>query len=170
VKTLNTEDTIDKTHCKAAHTGNVNQTIKEMVEFLTSIPSRERDCIFKLLAHHNKAVSRGPHDVGEVTEVKHSISTGGSSPTRQQPCRVPFHQHKAIRQEVEAMLQSDVIEPSTSPWCAPVILVVKKDRLRRFCVNYRKLNEVTKKDVYPSRDVKKYCTPCPELPILLTWT
>ena len=44
---------------------------------------------------------------------------------------------------------ADVIEPLNSPWSDPVVMVKKKDGSLRFCFNYRKLNQVTKRDVYP---------------------
>lgn len=47
------------------------------------------------------------------------------------------------------MLHDDVIQPSKSPWESPVVLVRKEDGTLRFCIDYRKLNTITKKDVYP---------------------
>lgn len=54
-----------------------------------------------------------------------------------------------IDDQVQEMPQKGVIQESCSPWAAPVILVKKKDDSWRFCVDYRRLNAVTKKDVYP---------------------
>ena len=47
------------------------------------------------------------------------------------------------------MLAKGIIEPLSSPWSSPVILVKKKDGTIRFCVDYRKVNGVTVKDSYP---------------------
>jgi hypothetical protein len=50
---------------------------------------------------------------------------------------------------LEDMQRRGIIEESDSPWSSPVVLVRKKDGELRFCVNYRKLNDVTKKDCFP---------------------
>ncbi|KAG8178244.1 hypothetical protein JTE90_005613 [Oedothorax gibbosus] len=47
------------------------------------------------------------------------------------------------------MLKKGVVQPSESPWSSPVVLAKKKDGSWRFCVYYRRLKKLTKKDVYP---------------------
>ena len=50
---------------------------------------------------------------------------------------------------VDAMLKQGVIVPSKSPWASPIVLVAKKDGGTHFCIDYQKLNAVTKMDVFP---------------------
>ena len=47
------------------------------------------------------------------------------------------------------MLDADVIRRSGSPWSFPVVIVDKKDGNKRFCVDFRKLNQITKKNSHP---------------------
>ena len=54
-----------------------------------------------------------------------------------------------VRQHIQEMLDGGAICPSQSPWCNAVVLIRKKDSSLRFCIDFRKLNERTKKDTYP---------------------
>ena len=81
--------------------------------------------------------------------VEHSINTGDHLPIKQLPRRIPHFLRAKVSQHVEEMLEQNVITPSHSPWASPVVLVAKKDGSTRFCVDYRKLNAITKMDVHP---------------------
>ena len=88
-------------------------------------------------------------DLGHTSLVTHQIDTGSSHPIRQPARRLPLHKRAEADTLLKDMLKKGVIEPSSSPWTSPIVLVKKKDGSTHFCVDYRKLNEVTVKDSYP---------------------
>ena len=94
-------------------------------------------------------VFENEQNTGRTNLVKHRIYTGEAHPIKQPPRKLPLLKQQEAEKLVGTILKEGVIEESNSPWSSPVVLVAKKDGSLRFCVDYRKLNDVTKKDSYP---------------------
>ena len=86
---------------------------------------------------------------GRTDITRHTIKTPEYRPINQQPYRVSPKENEIIEKAVNKMLKDEVIRASTSPWASPVVLAKKPDGTFRFCVDYRKLNSITERDVYP---------------------
>ena len=54
-----------------------------------------------------------------------------------------------LKKQIRELLDKGYVQPSSSPWGAPVLFVEKKDGTQRMCIDYRSLNEVTIKNKYP---------------------
>ncbi|MCO5612167.1 hypothetical protein L7F22_066429 [Adiantum nelumboides] len=72
-----------------------------------------------------------------------------SSPPNRPPYRVSAAQQKEITTLVNELLEKGLIQPSSSPFCSPVLLVQKKDGSWRMCIDYRALNKNTIKNRFP---------------------
>ena len=103
----------------------------------------------KLLCEFENVFMSPDGGLGLTKLVKHRIDTGDNAPIKQPPRRLPIAKRDEVEKEVTKMLEQGIIEESDSPWASPVVLVTKKDGSTRFCVDYRKLNEITRKDAYP---------------------
>jgi hypothetical protein len=71
------------------------------------------------------------------------------SPIRQSPWRRSPAERETITNEITDMLRMGVIRPSNSPWASPVSLVKKKDGTNRFCIDFRKVNNIVVQDAFP---------------------
>lgn len=115
----------------------------------TELPQLQKNQLQALLNEYRDIFAMNDRELGRTDLVEHHIDTGDASPVRLRPYRISEQQRQTIDNHVEDLLERDLIEPSVSPWAAPVVLVKKKDGTDRFCVDYRRLNAVTRKDVYP---------------------
>ena len=98
---------------------------------------------------HHAVFSLDEDERGEVSDVEHVINTSDNPPVRQPSRQVPFALRSKITEMVQNMLKTGVIQESVSPWASPVVMVRKKDNSLRFCVDYRQLNALTRKDTFP---------------------
>ena len=75
-------------------------------------------------------------------------------PVRVKQYPLPESQLNTVQKEVDAMLRLDVIEPTVSAFNSPIVLVKKKDRSVRFCIDYRGLNAKVKFDAEPIPNIE----------------
>ena len=86
---------------------------------------------------------------GKTNKIKHRINTQGAEPVKQPGRRWPFHKREEVWGMLSDMLKRGVIEESHSPWASPIVVVQKKDGTSWFCVDFRRVNALTKKDAQP---------------------
>ena len=112
------------------------------------VTPEQKEKLLNLLESYLDIFSFTADKLGRSNNTFHRIDTGDAQPIRQRAYRVSPTERDHIKAKVQELLDRNMIEPSNSPWSSPVILVQQKDKVR-FCVDYRKLNAVTRKDCYP---------------------
>ena len=116
---------------------------------LSHVSEAQRQKLQELLDKNNDLFAKNDCDLGRTHLVKAKIDTGDHSPIKQAPYRLPFSQRQMVQEHIDEMLKAGVISPSQSPWASPIVIVDKKDGSKRFCVDLRALNRITKKNSYP---------------------
>ena len=111
--------------------------------------TEEKDLVAEVLTRHVDAFKSPSQILGRTDRVLHTIETGDARPIRIPYRRMPLSKKAKMEEAMTEMLEGGVIRPSTSPWSSPVQMTTKKDGTIRFCVDYRGLNGVTKKNAYP---------------------
>lgn len=123
--------------------------IKELKIDEINLDESQKQALIGVLLDYKDIFSNNDDDLGYCTTIKHTIDVGNSTPVRQRFRRL----HPPIKEKVEAELlklkRQGVIEDSTSPWCSPLVPVRKSDGRLRMCIDYRKLNSLTKLNSYP---------------------
>ena len=108
-----------------------------------------RPKIEKLILQNKDLFANKDSELDHTDTVQMQIDTGNRNPIKMRPYRTPIKNREVVDKAIDEMLDADVIRRSRSPWSFPVVIVDKKDGSKRFCVDFRKLNQVTKKNSYP---------------------
>ena len=125
------------------------QEIKELVGEPALLTPEQTAKLHQFLGEHHKAFCLEANERGETDLFTMEIDTGEARPKKQVVRRMPFAVRAEVAKQLRSMQEAGVIQPSSSPWASPVVMVRKRDGTHRFCVDYRELNSVTKADTFP---------------------
>ena len=114
-----------------------------------SLTSDQQDILLSLLIDYADVFAVSDDQLGRTNVLQHEIYIDNVSPICQQFRRMSPQQREEVRKLLWDMLARNIISPSKSPWASPVVLVKKKNGASRFCVDYRQVNAVTRKDAFP---------------------
>ena len=116
---------------------------------LTTLSEDQASRVYDMLARVPDVLGKGDKDVGCALVPEHRIELTNLTPIRHKVRRFSEPLEKDIDDQCQELLTLDIIEPSYSAWSAPIVPIRKKDGSLRLCVDYRKLNAVTKQDSHP---------------------
>ena len=111
--------------------------------------SMQYQSLTELLCRYEDVFSREEYDLSTFTAIKHQIDTENAKPIWQPARRTPITFQSEEVEYLQKQLDAGVVVPSSSAWPSPVVLVRKKDGGVRWCVDYRRVNEITQKNAYP---------------------
>ena len=130
--------------------GNIPDHIKLMVDNSKDHLSEEQvQELTECLMEFQDVFARDEFDLGDFTELEHEIDTGDAKPVKERARRTPACFVGEEESHLKKMLEAGVIQPSTSDWASAPVLIRKRDGSVRWCIDYRGLNAVTVKDVFP---------------------
>ncbi|GFR21948.1 retrovirus-related Pol polyprotein from transposon 412 [Trichonephila clavata] len=92
---------------------------------------------------------------GKTNLVEHNIDLISDKRVQHKPYRMTNRQNEILKAEIERMLKYKIIEPGPSEYTSPMILVETPGRDPRPCIDYRKLNEMTRTEFYPIPNIEQ---------------
>jgi hypothetical protein len=93
--------------------------------------------------------------LGRAHNFQHKIELLENRTIKQMPYRLSPAKKMEVQQQIEELLSKGIIKPSQSPFASPIVLVSKKNGDFRMCVDFRKINAITKIDAYPIPNVNE---------------
>ena len=85
---------------------------------------------------------------GKTDLIEHEIDTQDAAPGRCKHRPLNPSLEPQLQEQLDHWLKQDIVEPSTSPWSFALLAVPKKNGKIRWCVDYRRLNDITVKDTH----------------------
>ena len=104
--------------------------------------------LLALFKKYQHVFSTGDDDIGYCDVLHHKFNMKDETPVCVPHRRIPYNQHKEVKEHIKKLLNAGIIRESSSPYAAPICIVRKKDGSMRMCIDYRLLNKKTNFDAY----------------------
>jgi hypothetical protein len=122
---------------------------KSFEESSKDLSQEQKEKLANLLITYEDVFAKSEFDLGTFTEIEHSIETRSARPIKQRMRRTPACFADEEEAHLKKMLNAGVIKESVSEWASAPVLIRKRDKSVRWCIDYRALNNVTNKDTFP---------------------
>lgn len=126
----------------------VPQPCVQLETALKNVPDNHHDAYHQLFQEFAPVFDSSPRMTTTRT-VKHAIRLKKDVPFRLRPYHCSNEKKQIIYEQTEELLANGLIEPSNSDYCSPIVIVRKKDGTPRYCIDYRRLNELTQDEAAP---------------------
>ena len=115
-----------------------------------TLSNRQKSELENLLDDYQELFSQTKTDIGRTDVMQHDIVLEpGSRPFREAMRRMAPDKRRMADEQIQLLIEMNVIRPSNSPFASAVVLANKNDGSKRFCMDFRKLNDLTIKDAFP---------------------
>ncbi|PIO67194.1 hypothetical protein TELCIR_11068 [Teladorsagia circumcincta] len=104
----------------------------------------------KLVTKFQDVFAISDKELTQTVLIKHSIDTGDTKAIKQKSRPVPLGVRSELKNTLNDFEEKNILRKSTPYWASPIVLVQKKDKTLRLCIDYRALNKHTKQDFYPT--------------------
>ena len=123
--------------------------IEQDAHISKDLNTQETQKVKDLLFEYQDIFTNSIDNIGCTNLFEHKIETSDTEPIKMYPRRQSPARKKIIDDIVQKLLAANIIKESHSRWSNPVVLISYPNGKHRLCIDYRKLNDKTKKTSYP---------------------
>ncbi|XP_037930328.1 uncharacterized protein LOC119665079 [Teleopsis dalmanni] len=140
-----------KTTCKI----NKLSPITEDDVCTDTVNSDSKGKLLEVINEFRECFATGMDGIGKTNVVEMKIELTTNEVIAQVPYRVPEPKKEIVAKKIQELLDNDIIAPSESSYASPMLLVKKKNGEHRLCVDYRRINQFTRKECYPMPNIEE---------------
>lgn len=118
--------------------------LQDLVDRCQDLSEEEKHELESLLRTHHDIFAKDNLSFGKCPWMQFTIDTGNHPPIKQRARPVPIHYRQAVKEQFLKYLECGAVVPSNSAWASPILCVLKKTGEIRVCIDYRRLNSITR--------------------------